>query len=110
MKFAKSPINIGRRKKGYLQWFGKIELSKPKVWTQRLFFQTKIFFAPSTQLRVFIRALFLASPSSSSGSCVHLKEENRSDDEDYLQPPGLLGMQLAYWKIRVTETASTRSG
>jgi hypothetical protein len=45
MEFAKSQINIERRKKSYLQWFGKIDLAKPKVWTQRLFFQAKNFFA-----------------------------------------------------------------
>jgi hypothetical protein len=30
MEFANSEINMGRRKKGYLQWFGKIDLPKFK--------------------------------------------------------------------------------
>jgi hypothetical protein len=35
MKFANSQINMGRRKKGYLQRFGKIDLLKSKKETRR---------------------------------------------------------------------------
>ena len=54
------------------------------MWIQRLFFQAKIFFAPSTRSRVFLRALFLVPPPSSFWSCVHLKEENRSEQRRLL--------------------------
>jgi hypothetical protein len=35
MEFANSQINMGRRKKGYLQRFGKIDLPKSKKETRR---------------------------------------------------------------------------
>jgi len=83
----------GEEKKGYLQWFGKIELAKPKVWTQRLLFYAKTFFASSTRSRVFLRALFLAPPPSSFRSCVHLKEDNR------LRRWRLLAAARASWNV-----------